>query len=247
MTLPFFMEAGGDWRNFMGFGWMFLGYCLLLGTNIEFLGVPLDVTPDVIAFLLMLKGFGIANGHCESFRIPRVFAMIGVPLSLLVTALDLFINMKVITLSVTLAVSLSWAYDIFKLAYNLVLLYAIYLISTEVGVDKLRKKAARCAIYSVIFFFLAQSSAVVFSWFGITLSATYVSAIAMLADALCIVINATLVFGCYMRICLEGDEDMPDNREHKYKTPFDYFERRQALDAAEKAKQKNVHHHKKKK
>lgn len=240
-------KAGGDRRIFMGFGWMFLGYCLLLGTNIEFFGVPLDVTPDVIAFLLMLKGFNIANEHCESFRISRIFAMIGVPLSLLVTALDLLINMNVIKISIAMATALSSAYDIFKLAYTLVLLYAIYLISTEVSVDKLRKKAARCAIYTVIFFFLAQSAAVIFSWFGVDLSSAYVAAIAMLADALCIIINATLVFGCYMRICLEGDEDMPDNREYKYKTPFEYFERRQAQEAAEKAKQKNVHHHKKKK
>ena len=231
----------------MGFGWMFLGYCLILGTNIDFLGVPVDITPDDIAFLLMLKGFNVANEHCECFRISRIFAMIGIPTSLIVTALDLFINMKVITFSPAVAMTLSYAYDIFKLAYTLVLLYSLYLISTQVEVDKLRKKAARCAIYTVIFFFLAESSATIFSWFGVTLSSAYTAAIAMLADALCIVINATLVFGCYMRICLEGDEDMPDNREHKYKTPFEYFERRQALDAAEKAKKQNVHHHKKKK
>lgn len=234
-------------ENDMGFGWMFLGYCLLLGTNIEFFGVPVDITPDIIAFLAMLKGFNVANEHCESFRVSRIFAMIGIPVSLVVTALDLFINMNVIAFSPAVATTLSYAYDIFKLSYTLVLLYSLYLISTEVGVDKLRKKAARCAIYTVVFFFLGRSSAMIFSWFGITLSSAYTAAIAMLADALCIVINATLVFGCYMRICLEGDEDMPDNREYKYKTPFEYFERRQALDAAEKAKKQQVHHHKKKK
>ena len=234
-------------ENDMGFGWMFLGYCLLLGTNIEFFGVPVDITPDIIAFLAMLKGFNVANEHCESFRVSRIFAMIGIPVSLVVTALDLFINMNVIAFSPAVATTLSYAYDIFKLSYTLVLLYSLYLISTEVGVDKLRKKAARCANYTVVFFFLGQSSAMIFSWFGITLSSAYTAAIAMLADALCIVINATLVFGCYMRICLEGDEDMPDNREYKYKTPFEYFERRQALDAAEKAKKQQVHHHKKKK
>lgn len=234
-------------ENDMGFGWMFLGYCLLLGTNIEFFGVPVDITPDIIAFLAMLKGFNVANEHCESFRVSRIFAMIGIPVSLVVTALDLFINMNVIAFSPAVATTLSYAYDIFKLSYTLVLLYSLYLISTEVGVDKLRKKATRCAIYTVVFFFLGQSSAMIFSWFGITLSSAYTAAIAMLADALCIVINATLVFGCYMRICLEGDEDMPDNREYKYKTPFEYFERRQALDAAEKAKKQQVHHHKKKK
>ena len=234
-------------ENDMGFRWMFLGYCLLLGTNIEFFGVPVDITPDIIAFLAMLKGFNVANEHCESFRVSRIFAMIGIPVSLVVTALDLFINMNVIAFSPAVATTLSYAYDIFKLSYTLVLLYSLYLISTEVGVDKLRKKAARCAIYTVVLFFLGQSSAMIFSWFGITLSSAYTAAIAMLADALCIVINATLVFGCYMRICLEGDEDMPDNREYKYKTPFEYFERRQELDAAEKAKKQQVHHHKKKK
>ncbi len=231
----------------MGFGWMFLGYCLLLGTNLEIFGVPVDITPDVIAFLLMLKGFNIANEHCESFRISRIFAMVAVPVSLIVTALDLLINMNVIKLPIPVATAFSYGYDIFKLAYTLVLLYALYLISTQVDVDKLRKKAARCAIYTVLFYFFAQSSTMIFSWFGVELPTAYAVAIAMLADALCILINATLIFGCYMRICLEGDEDMPDNREYKYKTPFDYFERRRALDEAEKANKKTVHHHKKKK
>ena len=44
----------------MGFGWMFLGYMLLLKTNLEFLGIPLDITPDVIGFLLMARGFTVA-------------------------------------------------------------------------------------------------------------------------------------------------------------------------------------------
>lgn len=225
---------------------MFLGYCLLLGTNIEFLGIPVDVTPDVIAFLLMFKGFAVASEHCECFRFSRILAMIGIPTSLIVTALDIFINMKVITLSMTMATALSYAYDLFKIVYTLTLLYALYLIATQVEVDKLRKKAARCAIYTIVLFFLAQSSATIFSWFGVTLSTAYAVAIAMLADALCIIINATLIFGCYMRICLEGDEDMPDTREHKYKTPFDYFEKRRALDEAEKANKQKVHRKKKK-
>ena len=34
-------------------------------------------------------------------------------------------------------------------------------------------------------------------------------------------------------------------KKHKYKTPFDYFDRRRKLDEEENAKKK-VHHHKKK-
>ncbi len=231
----------------MGFGWMFLGYCLLLKTGLDFFGTPVDITPDIIGFFLMYKGFSVAGDHCDCFRLPRIFAMIGMPLSLAVTALELLIGMNVLTLPLTVTSGLSYAYDIFRLFYTLVMLYGLYLISTEVDYQKTRKKAARCAIYSLILFFLTQSVGTVFSWFGITLETAYVQAVVTLADVLCILINATLIFDCYRQICLEGDEDMPDNREHKYKTPFDYFERRRAIDEAEKAKKYQNHQHKKKK
>ncbi len=229
----------------MGFGWMFLGYLLLLGTNLEFFGIPVDITPDVIGYYLMYRGFRTACIHCDCFRISRVLALVGIPVSLTVTALDLFINMNVLTLPLAVTTGLSYLYDVFQLAYTLVLLYSLYLISTQVGLDNMRKKSVRCAIYTVAFFFLADLVAMIFPLFGATISDAYVSAIGVLADALCIIINATLIFGCYRRICLEGDEDMPDNREYKYKTPFDYFDRRRKLDEEEKAK-KNVHQHKKK-
>ena len=45
----------------MGFAWMFLGYILLLGTNFDILGVTLDITPDVIGFLLLSHGFSVAS------------------------------------------------------------------------------------------------------------------------------------------------------------------------------------------
>ncbi len=227
----------------MGFGWMFLGYCLLLRTGLDFWGVPVDITPDIIGFFLMFKGFSVAGVHCDCFKLSRIFAMIGMPVSLLVTGLELMIGMEVLTLPLGVSTGLSYAYDIFRLAYTLVMLYGLYLISTQVSYEKTRKKAARCAIYTVIFFFLAQSVGTIFSWFGITLDVQYVSAITSLADALCILINATLIFDCYRQICLEGDEDMPDNREHKYKTPFEYFERRRAIDEAEKAKKYGHHQH----
>ena len=60
------------------------------------------------------------------------------------------------------------------------------------------------------------------------MEASKIAGIQMLLNIFCILINATLIFGCYMWICLEGDEDMPDNRKHKYKTPFDYFDKKRA-------------------
>jgi hypothetical protein len=136
----------------MGFGWMFLGYFLLLGTNLEFFGIPVDITPDVIGYYLMLRGFRVACLHCDCFRIPRALATVGIPVSLAVTAMDLLINMQALTLPLSIAVALAYVYDLFQLAYTLVLLYSLYQIATQVGLDKLRKKSIRCAIYTVVFF-----------------------------------------------------------------------------------------------
>ena len=69
----------------------------------------------------------------------------------------------------------------------------------------------------------------------------------MLLGILCILINATLIFGCYMWICLEGDEDMPDNRKFKYKTPFDFFDKAKAEEELRKAEERHANRHKKKK
>ncbi len=232
----------------MGFGWMFLGYLLLLATNIGFFGVQVDVTPDVVGFLLMYKGFTVAGEHCDCFKPSRIFAMVGAPVSLLVAALGLAEGMELLSLPDGFMNILSSGYDMFKLAFTLVLLYGLYQISAQVEYHKTRKKAARCAVYTVILFFLAQFVGTVCSLLDIALDVSYAAGIAILADALCIVINGTLIFDCYRQICLEGDEDMPDNREHKYKTPFEYFERRRALDEAEKQKKYgNQNQHKKKK
>jgi hypothetical protein len=40
---------------------------------------------------------------------------------------------------------------------------------------------------------------------------------------------------------------MPDNRKHKYKTPFDYFDKTKAEEELRKAEERRASHHKKKK
>lgn len=231
----------------MGFGWMFLGYILLLGTNFEILGVTLDITPDVVGFLLLSHGFSVASKYCDCFKISRILGIAGIPLSLAYLLTELATSLEVIVLSSVALTVISYGYAIFKLVFSLCLLYSLYLISAQTGVEKLRKKSIRLAVYTVLFFFAEHSLATIFQWLGITLDAAKLAGAQMLLGILCILINATLIFGCYMWICLEGDEDMPDNRKFKYKTPFDFFDKAKAEEELRKAEERHANRHKKKK
>ena len=231
----------------MGFGWMFLGYILLLGTNFEILGVTLDITPDVVGFLLLSHGFAVASKYCDCFKISKILGTIGVPLSLAYLLTELSSSLGFVDFAPIVLTVISYGYAIFKLVFSLCLLYSLYLISAQTGVEKLRKKSIRLAIYTVLFFFAEHFLPSFLSRFGITLSTSQTAGLQMLLNICCILINATLIFGCYMWICLEGDEDMPDNRKHKYKTPFDYFDKTKAEEELRKAEERRASHHKKKK
>lgn len=230
----------------MGFAWMFLGYILLIGTNFEIAGVTLDVTPDVIGFLLLSHGFSVASRYCDCFKISKVLGMAGVPLSFVYLTAELSSSFEIFEFSETWLSVINYGYAIFKLIFSLCLLYSLYLITAQTGVEKLRKKSVRLALYTAIFFFAEHFLPSFLPRFGMVLDSSKISGLQMLMNICCIVINATLIFGCYMWICLEGDEEMPDNRKHKYKTPFDYFER--AAEAKKNAVQNGnrTHTHKKK-
>ena len=230
----------------MGFAWMFLGYILLLGTNFEILGVTLDITPDVIGFLLLSHGFSIASRSCDCFKVSRVVGNIGIGLSFVYLSAELSTSLEIFELSGTWLTAINYGYAIFKLIFSLCLLYSLYLISAQTGVEKLRKKSIRLAIYTALFFFAEHFLPTFLPRFGIVLDASKTAGLQMLLNICCILINATLIFGCYMWICLEGDEDMPDNRKYKYKTPFDYFDRAKAERDAAGNRAGRTHQHKKK-
>ena len=223
----------------MGFAWMFLGYVMLLGTNFEIVGVTLDITPDVVGFLLLSHGFSVASQYCDCFRISRILGNIGIPLSLVYLIAEISFSMELIPLGAGLMIAVKYVYAFFKLIFSLCLLYSLYLISAQTGVEKLRKKSIRLAIYTVLFFFAEHCFPNLLSFAKVSMEASKIAGIQMLLNIFCILINATLIFGCYMWICLEGDEDMPDNRKHKYKTPFDYFDKRRAEEALPKTAERS--------
>ncbi len=233
----------------MGFAWMFLGYILLLGTNFEILGVTLDITPDVIGFLLLSHGFTVASRYCDCFKVSKIMGTAGIPLSLIYLIAEVSSSLDIFSFPTGVISAIQYGYAVFKLIFSLCLLYSLYLISAQTGVEKLRKKSIRLALYTAFFFFAEHFLPNALALANISLDASKIAGLQMLLNILCILINATLIFGCYMWICLEGDEDMPDNRKYKYKTPFDYFDRKRAQEDLEKTAERRGNHsnqHKKK-
>ena len=117
----------------MGFAWMFLGYILLLGTNFEIVGVTLDVTPDVVGFLLLSHGFSVASRYCDCFKVSKVLGTVGVPFSLVYLTAELSSSLEIFPLSGAWLSVINYGYSVFKLIFSLCLLYSLYLITAQTG------------------------------------------------------------------------------------------------------------------
>lgn len=212
----------------MGFGFMFLGYILLLRTNVEFFGIPLDITPDVLGFFLMAHGFTVASKYCRCFDLSRLLSKIGIGVSFAVFTLDILSATKLFSLPAGAVTAISWIYSAFLISFTLCLLRSVYRIAEETGVEKIQKRATRNMLLVALLFFIEKGLLDVLRLFGVAVAEEnmkYVTGVMFLAGAVHILLVAALIFSCYMWICLEGDEDMPDTRRHKYKTPFDYFDK----------------------
>ena len=144
----------------MGFGFMFLGYLLLLGTNFEILGIPVDITPDFLGFLIMTHGFTIASKYCECFKITRILGIVGVPVAFFEMMLSVVVALNETALPAALITVIYYAYLVFKTLFSLSLLWSLYQIAAQTGVEKLRKKSVRCAIYTVLLVYFPNSRAI---------------------------------------------------------------------------------------
>lgn len=210
----------------MGFGWMFIGYFFMFSTALSTTG-GFDFLPDAIGFAIMLHGVKIASEHCERFDLTRNMCGFGIFFSLLYTAYQLLTLFEVIALSPLASGVIYWAYTAFIAGFNICLLLSIAGIAFETGVERLRRRAVTGMILCGLLFFggrllgrisMAQADAI-----GVK-TANYLYSGGFIAETVFIVYMLVTIFSCYMRICLEGDEDMPDTKKHRLPSPFEIYE-----------------------
>lgn len=184
----------------MGFGLLLFGYLMML--NVPFHGV--DVFVDLVGFLFIfaamkkLEAYNIYFLRCKQ----TALVMCGVGLlTLIVQVTSIFV---VLPTAATSIVSLLNAVGM--LIFHYFMLRGIRSIARYTELTKWASKAERNWHLTVLYYaaVLALMIPAVKDYAGAYFSLpVYVLGLVWLG------LNIWLIFNCYARICLEGDEDMP--------------------------------------
>ena len=201
----------------MGFGYMFFGCFFLVGT----LGIP-----DIIGFILFYAGFCTASNHCNSFDNAKKVCRLGFFFSALDFAFDLCDWFDIDIFSAMVSNIFSSVYVLFLVCFYLVLFLSVADIAKEVDLPKIRSTAYSDMVIVPLFLVASQAIVIYVSETVEKLGdhASQIYGTGMLMSLIATVLTAVLLFRCYARICLEGDEDM-ERRAHDFKSPLEFYER----------------------
>ncbi|MBO5273882.1 MAG: hypothetical protein J6I45_04635 [Clostridia bacterium] len=184
----------------MGFGLLLFGYLMLI--TVPFHGV--DVFVDLVGFLFILaamkklEAYNIYFLRCKQTAV----VMCGVgALTLITQVMSFFVTLPGI---VTTAAALINAAGM--LVFHYFMLHGIRSIARYTELPKWAAKAERNWSITVIYYVavLALMIPAVENFAG-----PYFSLPVYVLGLVWLGLNIWLIFNCYARICLEGDEDMP--------------------------------------
>ncbi len=200
----------------MGFGYLFLGFLFFM--SFPLYGV--DILPDVIGWLIMGKALKTLTHYCPGnrhFERAGYSLLAGLVLSVFVLGCQLAELGGVVseTLDRFFVTPILILYSIAIGVHQVFLLLGIHQLSLEVELDKLARRAVRMLSLTAVYYllqFLTQLG--LFAKIAdLTASPQMVlstiNAVVYFLGVLWLLLIAALYFTCYMRICLEGDEDMP--------------------------------------
>lgn len=201
----------------MGFGYMFLGCFFLVGT----LGIP-----DIIGFLLFYVGMNIASKHCICFNNAKKVCILGFAFSAFDFALQIADWLNIDLFSASVSNTFSTVYTLYMVCFYLVLFLGIADIAKDVDLPKIRSMAYSNMALVPLFLIAAQAIVIYVSENSASIPeyGAQIYGTGMLLSLLATILTAILLFRCYARICLEGDEDM-ERREHDFKSPLDFYEK----------------------
>lgn len=200
----------------MGFGLMFIGVLFLEGVAFF---------PDVIGFLFVLFGAKTASGHCEFFGNTEKMCYAGIVMSLFKLFYKLMDRMNISLFGETGGLVFGAIYIAFTIAFYIVLFSGVSKIADFTGLPKLKSTALADMLLVSLFLTASEilNLMISFSVSAIEAYSSLVAGTALLLSLLSTLLSAILIFQCYMRICLEGDEDM-EKRKNNIKSPFDFYE-----------------------
>lgn len=190
----------------MGFGLLFFGYMMLI--SVPYKGI--DFPPDAIAYTLILIALTKLGRYGKKIRIASFFsiallALSAVKLACQVGALFTYIP-DILINAVTIG-------DIvLTLPFYFFMLVGFGELAKDVELPKLQGKCKRnfgivCFFYAFTLFFYLYNADIIPLINGVEKIQLF--AMQQLLGYIMRIMNIILIASCYMRICLEGDEDMP--------------------------------------
>ena len=206
-------------RNKMGFGTLFIGYFFLLNL------VKPDLT-DVIAAAVMLLGLYKLSFVNKFFKAAMTSAAVFLAFALGelgISAYEMFF--REIGSQALVSVMSSVRYVIVG-TLTILVLKGCETVAREVDIKDLAEKSLRMITFTVITYVL---------WIFLSLPIPnnsflpILAGIALIARLLLIFINLTVLYACYMKICMPGEE-IPKDKPSRFKFVNEYRERRAERD-----------------
>ena len=189
----------------MGFGYLFFG--VFLAAN--FLAYPgLTMLPAVLLMLngmLTLGNFNRPLGQARTLLFPAAFVSLG---CFVFAAIELFGFLPKENYE-TVSYIFSLVLEVLMAAFTLRLLAGIALLGKETELPKIIFRAKRNAVLLAVSYGLSilVSLPIEAEWFGRV--AVYVYAPLVIFRLIAMLLNALLIYSCYMYICMPEDLDMP--------------------------------------
>lgn len=211
----------------MGFGTLFIGYFLLL--NITYYAFT-----DLIAGLIMLLGLYKLSTVSRYFKIPMYisacFSVFGAG-ELVMGIIDMFFNTHVMD-TVTTFIAIFRA--ILICALTVILLRAMHDIAKELEVEKVPMKCRTMTVWTVLLYVvqILLESTLLTSILPPQVS-TILYIVVVIGMLIVVGANLTIIYSCYMRICLTEDLAPKEEKPSRFGFVNEYRRRRDERRAAE--------------
>ena len=201
----------------MGYGILLAGYLFLLAIPLHSMGVCIEI----VGYILLFRALTLLSEYQEEHRRAKVVSAMLIPMGLYSLSMQCLLwsgkselhekitSVTELLYTVLLAFLLLW--------FHFHLYRATEMQAAEVDLPDIVRQARRNRILTFVYFALSISQ----SYFNVPAITKYipyamiVSFISLIA-IIWLLLNAKMIFCCYVRICLPEDLDMP---MHKSKIP----------------------------
>lgn len=202
----------------MGFGTLFIGYFLLL--NLTYFGFT-----DVIAASVMLLALYKLSPVNKHFKTGAVASGVFLAFSLCefgISAYEMFFGAIGSPLLVTL---LSIVRAVAVCTLTVLILLGIEAVAREVDVEELPTKAKKLVVATLVIYTMWIALEAPISFMSDYVLAV-LSLLTILATLALIILNLTVIYTCYMKICMPGDEDVTKEKPSRFAFVNEYRARK---------------------